>query len=61
MAADFGRDPSEYSIVNVMLPRRYCRAWQGNVLEQRALQVAAQLPGPGMEIDYDQLLAKQPI
>jgi phytanoyl-CoA hydroxylase len=60
MAGDYGRDPSDYSIVNVMLPRRYYPAWQGNVLEQRTLCVAAQLHGDEMEIDYDQLLAKQP-
>jgi hypothetical protein len=60
MAGDYGRDPSDYSIVNVMLPRRYYPAWRGNVLEQRALSVANQLQGAGMEIDYDQLLAKQP-
>ncbi len=60
MAGDYGRDPADYSIINVMLPRRYYPAWQGNVLERRALQVAEQLHGAGMEIDYDQLLAKQP-
>jgi hypothetical protein len=60
MAGDYGRAPQDYSIVNVMLPRRYYPAWQGNVLERRALQVAEQLHGRGMEIDYDQLLAKQP-
>ena len=60
MAGDYGRDPADYSIVNVMLPRRYYPAWQGNVLERLALQVAAQLHGDGMELDYDQLLAKQP-
>lgn len=60
MAGDYGRAPEDYSIVNVMLPRRYHPDWQGNVLEQRALQVAEQLQGPGMQIDYDQLLAKQP-
>jgi phytanoyl-CoA hydroxylase len=60
MAGDYGRDPADYSIINVMLPRRYHPAWQGNVLERRALAVAAGLHGGGMEIDYDQLLAKQP-
>jgi hypothetical protein len=60
MAGDYGRDPSDYSIVNVMLPRRYFPPWQGNVLERRALSVATQLHGPGMELDYDQFLAKQP-
>ena len=60
MAGDYGRDPSEYSIVNVMLPRRYFSAWQGNVYERRTADIAEQLCGDGMVIDYDQLLAKQP-
>jgi phytanoyl-CoA hydroxylase len=60
MAGDYGRDPSDFSIVNVMLPRRYYPEWQGNVLERRALSVAEQLCGAGMQLDYDQLLAKQP-
>jgi phytanoyl-CoA hydroxylase len=60
MAGDYGRDPADFSIVNVMLPRRYFPAWQGNVLERRAQQVAEQLHGAGMVLDYDQLLAKQP-
>src|SRR5262245_35284079 len=45
MAGDYGREPADFSIVNVMLPRRYHPEWQGNVLERRALQVAAQLQG----------------
>ena len=60
MAGDYGRDPADFSIVNVMLPRRYHPDWQGNVYERRAASVAAQLCGQGMMIDYDQLLAKQP-
>ena len=60
MAGDYGRTPDEYSIVNVMLPRRYWPAWQGNLYEQRAASIAAQLCGQGMAIDYDQLLAKRP-
>jgi phytanoyl-CoA hydroxylase len=60
MAGDYGRAPEDYSIINVMLPRRYYPAWQGNVYERRATDVAAQLLGDGMSIDYDQLLAKQP-
>lgn len=60
MAGDYGREPDDFSIINVMLPRRYHPAWQGNVLERRAASVAEQLCGPGMTIDYDQLLAKQP-
>ena len=60
MAGDYGRDPADFSIINVVVPRRYYPAWQGNVLEQRGAQVAEQLCGRGMELDYDQLLAKQP-
>jgi hypothetical protein len=60
MAGDYGRPVDDYSIVNVMLPRRYWPAWQGNVYELRAASIAAQLCGPGMAIDYDQLLAKRP-
>ena len=60
MAGDYGREPDDYSIVNVMLPRRYHPPWQGSVLERRAHDVAVQLQGDGMELDYDQLLAKRP-
>jgi phytanoyl-CoA hydroxylase len=60
MAGDYGRAPSDFSIVNVMLPRTYFPAWQGNVYERRTGDVARQLCGDGMVIDYDQLLAKQP-
>jgi phytanoyl-CoA hydroxylase len=60
MAGDYGRRPEDFSIVNVMLPRRYHPAWVGNVFERRAASVAEQLVGAGMELDYDQLLAKQP-
>jgi ectoine hydroxylase-related dioxygenase (phytanoyl-CoA dioxygenase family) len=60
MSGDYARPFEQYSIVNVMLPRRYFPAWQGNVYEQRAASIAAQLHGPGMVLDYDQLLAKRP-
>lgn len=60
MAGDYGRDPADFSIVNVMLPRRYYPAWVDNLAEQRSASVARQLCGDGMELDYDQLLAKQP-
>ena len=53
-------DPSGYAIVNVMLPRTYHPAWQGNVFERRAESIAEQLCGEGMVIDFDQLLAKAP-
>ena len=60
MAGDYGRNPEDFSIINVMLPRRYYPAWRGNVFERRSQEIAGQLLGPDMSIDYDQLLAKQP-
>lgn len=60
MSGDYTRTFEQYSIVNVMLPRRYHPAWQGNLYEQRAASIAEQLHGPGLVIDYDQLLAKRP-
>lgn len=60
MAGDYGRAPEDFSIVNVMLPRRYFPEWQGNVYEQRTASIVEQLHGQGMEIDYDQILAKRP-
>jgi ectoine hydroxylase-related dioxygenase (phytanoyl-CoA dioxygenase family) len=50
----------DFSIVNVMLPRVYYPAWVGNLYEQRAASIAEQLQGPGLVLDYDQLLAKRP-
>jgi ectoine hydroxylase-related dioxygenase (phytanoyl-CoA dioxygenase family) len=60
MSGDYARDQDDFAIVNVMLPRRYWPAWQGNVYERRAASIAAQLCGDGMAVDYDQLLAKRP-
>lgn len=57
---EHGTDASGYSIINVMLPRKYFPQWQGNVFERRAQSIAQQLCGDGMTIDFDQLLAKQP-
>ncbi len=57
---EHGTDPRGYAVVNVMLPRRYHPAWQGNLFELRAMSIAAQLCGEGMVIDFDQLLAKSP-
>ena len=59
-SGEHGTDPSGYAIVNVMLPRRYYPPWVGNVFEQRATSIAAQLCGERMVIDFDQLLAKHP-
>lgn len=57
---EHGTDPRAYAVVNVMLPRRYHPAWQGNLFEQRAASIAEQLCGEGMVLDFDQLLAKSP-
>jgi phytanoyl-CoA hydroxylase len=56
----FGGDPSTFALANVMLPRRYYPAWQGNIFERRAESITAQLCGEDMVIDFDQLLAKHP-
>ena len=52
-------DALGYAIANVMLPRRYYPAWQGDLFERRAESIAEQLCGEGITIDFDQLLAKQ--
>jgi ectoine hydroxylase-related dioxygenase (phytanoyl-CoA dioxygenase family) len=57
---EFGTDPAGYVVFNVMLPRVYHPAWQGNVFEQVGHSIAEQLCGEGMVLDFDQLLAKQP-
>ena len=60
MSGDYTRSPDQFSIVNVMLPRRYHPPWQENLLERRGRSIAEQLCGAGMVYDYDQLLAKRP-
>jgi hypothetical protein len=60
MSGDYDRDVADYAIFNIMLPRRYHPEWQGNLFERRAASIAEQLQGPGLRIDYDQLLAKPP-
>ena len=40
MAGDYGREPEDFSIVNVMLPRRYYPQWQGNVLRAAHRDIA---------------------
>lgn len=60
MSADYERPIESFSIVNIMLPRRYHPQWQGNLYEKRVASIAEQLLGSGLGIDYDQLLAKPP-
>ena len=60
MTADYDQPVEEYSILNVMLPRRYHPALCDNVYERRAATVARALCGEDMALDYDQLVAKPP-
>ncbi|MFZ5893435.1 MAG: phytanoyl-CoA dioxygenase family protein [Myxococcota bacterium] len=60
MTGDYDKPAESYSIINVMLPRRYHTALQGNVYERRAASITRQLLGDDMMLDYDQLVAKPP-
>ena len=60
MSGDYERDPADFAVVNVMLPRRYHPPLAGNLFERRAASIAEALAGPGLGIDYDQILAKRP-
>jgi len=60
ITGEYGTDPTEYAIFNVVLPRRYHPEWQDNTFERVGLSIAEQLCGEGMVLDFDQLLAKQP-
>ncbi|TAH34469.1 MAG: phytanoyl-CoA dioxygenase family protein [Planctomycetota bacterium] len=60
MSSEYSRRAEDFSVVNIMLPRKYHPAWRGNLYERRAAAIAGQLCGPGMVLDYDQLLAKRP-
>lgn len=54
------RSPDEFTVYNVMLPRTYYPAWQGNIYERRCQDIANQLQAGDMVPDYDQILAKRP-
>jgi hypothetical protein len=60
MSGDYSRPIEDFGILNVMLPRRYHPALEDNVYERRASDVARQLCGDDMVLDYDQLVAKPP-
>ena len=60
MSGDYRKPIDEFAVINVMLPSRYHEPWKGNLVEQRAASIAAQLHGEDMRFDYDQLLAKPP-
>jgi phytanoyl-CoA hydroxylase len=60
MTGTYDRAPEDFALLNVMLPRVHWPALQGNIYERRAAEVAAQLCGDDLDIDYDQLVAKPP-
>lgn len=60
MSGVLGRTPDQFTVYNVMLPRMYCKEWQGNLFERRCRDIANQLHGGDMAVDYDQILAKRP-
>jgi hypothetical protein len=60
MSSDYDKPLERFSIVNVMLPRRYFAPLRDNVYEQRAASIAEQLCGADMALDYDQFIAKRP-
>jgi hypothetical protein len=60
MAGDYATKMEDFAILNVMLPRRYHQPLRDNVYERRAADVARQLCGDDMLLDYDQLVAKPP-
>jgi len=60
MAGDYARPIEDFAVLNVMLPRRYHPPLADNVYERRAADVARQLCGDDMLLDYDQLVAKPP-
>ena len=60
MAGDYEKPVEDYSIVNVMLPRKYHTALRDNVYERRAASITRQLCGADMVLDYDQFVAKPP-
>eukprot|EP00775_Hariotina_reticulata_P008238 gene8238-8428_t len=59
MSGGQGRSPEEYTVHNVMLPRVYYPAWQGNLLEKRCQAIADQLRGGDMHVDFDMIFAKR--
>ncbi len=60
MSGDYHKPIEEYAVLNVMLPRVYLPELRDNVYERRTADVARQLCGDGMVLDYDQIVAKPP-
>ena len=60
MSGPYGRDFSDFALINAMLPRVYLPSLQGNAFERVSQAIAAQLIGDDLRLDYDQFLAKKP-
>jgi hypothetical protein len=60
MTGDYKKPIEDFAILNVMLPRRYLPSLADNVYERRGADVARQLGGDDMALDYDQMVAKPP-
>lgn len=60
MSGDYHKPIEQYAVLNVMLPRRYHPPLRDNRYERRAADVARQLCGDGLVLDYDQFVAKPP-
>lgn len=60
MTDQYEKPVEDFSIVNVMLPRRYHPPLRENVYERRAADISRQLCGDDMVLDYDQFVAKPP-
>ena len=61
MSKPFGVPPEEWSLVNAMLPTKYCPSLRDNIYERLTRYMAQQLfPYSNMTKDYDQILNKRP-
>ena len=61
MSKPFDTPRENYSVINAMLPRIYYPELQGNIYERVTASIAKQLfPDTPMQLDYDQLLDKNP-
>ncbi len=60
MSGPYDREVKDYALINAMLPRVYRPELQGNVFERVSAEIAAQLIGDDIQLDYDQFLAKKP-
>ncbi|KAL7567632.1 hypothetical protein ACA910_000226 [Epithemia clementina (nom. ined.)] len=57
----FGVPMEDWSLVNAMLPSKYCPILKDNIYERLTRSMAQQLfPDSNMTMDYDQLLNKKP-